>query len=51
MRWSGALILSLLALLYFLLSQSADGLLAGFGYACAALLIILAILNLIRPHK
>lgn len=51
MRWSGALILSLLAVLYFLLSRNADGLLAGFGYACAALLFMLAIMNLVRPRK
>lgn len=51
MRWSHALILSLFAYLYFLLSQNADGVLAGVGYTCAALLLILALMNLLTPPK
>jgi len=51
MRWSGFIILSGMGVLYALLSRSADGLLAGFGYASAALLFLLAIMNVVMPHK
>jgi len=50
MRWSGFFFLSTMGVLYALLAQRADGLLAGFGYASAALLIILAVMNLVRPR-
>jgi hypothetical protein len=51
MRWSGAVVMALMATLYFLLSQNSEGMLAAFGYGCAALLFILAIMNILRPHK
>jgi hypothetical protein len=51
MRWSGFFFLTGMGVLYGLLARNSEGLLAGFGFACAALLFILAIMNLIRPHK
>ena len=47
MRWGHALILSLFATLYFLLAQTTDGFLAGFGYTASALLLMLALMNLL----
>jgi hypothetical protein len=51
MRWSGFFFLAGMGVLYALLARNSDGLLAGFGYACAALLLIVAIMNLVRPRK
>jgi hypothetical protein len=51
MRWSGFFFLSAMGGLYALLARTADGLLAGFGYAFAALLFVLAVMNLVRPSK
>jgi hypothetical protein len=51
MRWSGFLILSSLATLYFLLAGEAEGLLAGFGYVASALFYVLSIVNLAKPRK
>jgi len=47
MRWFLGIILSLFATLYFLLAQTTDGFLAGFGYTAAALMLMLAMMNML----
>jgi hypothetical protein len=51
MRWSGLVVLTAFATLYLLLSIPAEGFLQGLGYVAAALLYVLAFLNLVKPRK
>lgn len=48
---SGFVVLGGMATLYFLLAREAEGLLAGFGFVVAAVLYIVAVMNLVRPRK
>lgn len=51
MRIAGFVMMAVMATVYLLLSMSSVGLLAGFGYVFAALLYILAVMNLVKPRK
>lgn len=51
MRVAGFVMLAGMATVYLLLSMGSGGLLAGFGYIFAALLYILAVMNLVKPRK